>query len=109
MIVSWMLYGAAVALLFGVAASALERVVRQRGWPVRGLWAGAMLASLMLPGLALVAARAPQPAAPVLAPVAPTGEAGWLDPLGAMPTAPTGLDPGTPNAGNSSSASARLV
>jgi hypothetical protein len=35
MILRWMVYAGTVALCFGLAALVLERVVRQRGWPVR--------------------------------------------------------------------------
>jgi TonB family protein len=49
MILRWMVYAGTVALLLGLAALALERVVRQRGRPVRWLWAGALAGSLLLP------------------------------------------------------------
>ena len=52
MILHWMVYCTVVALLFGVAAGSLERVVRQRGWQVRWLWAGAMAGSALLPAAA---------------------------------------------------------
>ena len=65
MIHVWMLYSAGVALLLGVAAHLLEGVVRQRSWSVRGLWAGAVAGSLLLPTLALLmsAGSASAPAA----------------------------------------------
>ncbi len=49
MILPWMLYAAAVALLLGVAAACAETVARARGWPVRGVWMAALLGSVLLP------------------------------------------------------------
>ncbi|MDQ3523336.1 MAG: PDZ domain-containing protein [Gemmatimonadota bacterium] len=49
MILPWMLYSCTIPLLLALAASALESAVRQRGWPVRGLWTLALLGSLLLP------------------------------------------------------------
>lgn len=54
MILHWMLYCTAVALLLGVAAGSLENVVRQRGWQVRWLWGGALLGSAVLPAVAFL-------------------------------------------------------
>jgi bla regulator protein blaR1 len=84
MILSWMLYGSAVAFLFGVAAASLEPVVRQRGWPTRALWGGSIIGSVALPAFALLLlplihrwrdARIPAPT------LATEGTANWLDPL----------------------------
>jgi hypothetical protein len=52
MILSWMLYVCATALFLGLAAAILETVVRERGWPVRGLWAGALIGSFVIPFMA---------------------------------------------------------
>lgn len=52
MILPWMLYASMTALLLGLAARCLEGVVRQRGQPIRGLWAGALLGSVCLPTFA---------------------------------------------------------
>jgi TonB family protein len=52
MILDWMLYAAAVALLLGIAALAIETGVRELGWPVRGLWGAALAGSVLLPLLA---------------------------------------------------------
>jgi beta-lactamase regulating signal transducer with metallopeptidase domain len=54
MILPWMLYTGAVTLLLGLSARCLEGVVRQRNLPVRGLWMGALLGSVLLPILSLV-------------------------------------------------------
>ena len=48
MIATWMLYSVAVSAVCGVCALALEHGVRRVGMPVRWLWAGALLASLVL-------------------------------------------------------------
>lgn len=57
MILSWMLYACTLALLLAMTAASLETVVRQRGWPVRGLWVGALLGSVLLPLLAMLLPR----------------------------------------------------
>jgi beta-lactamase regulating signal transducer with metallopeptidase domain len=62
MILPWMLYACATALFLGLAAASLETVVRERGWPVRGLWAAAMLGSSLVPFLAVYSL--PPPTAP---------------------------------------------
>jgi beta-lactamase regulating signal transducer with metallopeptidase domain len=49
MILLWMVYAATVAVLFGAGALALENVVRQRGWPIRWLWLGALVGSTLIP------------------------------------------------------------
>lgn len=56
MILSWMLYATGVALLLGCAAAGAESACRQRGWPIRGVWAGALLASTLGPAAVLLAA-----------------------------------------------------
>src|SRR5580692_3032954 len=54
MITDLMLYGTKVALLIGLAALALERVAAWRGFPRRGLWAGALVLSVAMPALAVL-------------------------------------------------------
>ena len=92
MILSWMLYSCTVALLFALAAWALESVVRQRGWPVRGLWSLALLGALLLPILPsllpsqehLPAPADPSPGDEVRqtpAAAAPMGWVEWTEPL----------------------------
>lgn len=49
MIVSWMLYSVAVALLLGGAAVGAERGLRLYGKPARWVWATALLAGVLLP------------------------------------------------------------
>jgi bla regulator protein BlaR1 len=49
MIATWMLYLTAVSLLLALAAQVLERVFSLRGWPLRGLWVGALTGSVLLP------------------------------------------------------------
>lgn len=49
MIVSWMLYSVAVALLLGGAAVGAERCLRLYGKPARWVWATALLAGVLLP------------------------------------------------------------
>jgi beta-lactamase regulating signal transducer with metallopeptidase domain len=77
MILSWMIYSLVTALLCALAARVLERAVRQRGWPIRALWVGAMAASLLLPVLPRLipdrapAATPPAPATAVSAPAPP--------------------------------------
>ena len=62
MIVPWMLYAVVAALLLGLAARALEGVVRQSGRPIRWLWLTALAGSLTLPLLAaFVAPRVTPP------------------------------------------------
>ena len=97
MMLHLMVYCVLVASLLGVAAAAAEKVVRQRGWPVRWLWAGALAGSALLPALALAldarrTALALSGAAPVAA--APDAGALWLsDPFAAMPEPPVDLTP----------------
>lgn len=97
MILRWMVYAATVALLLGLAALALERVVRQRGWPVRWLWAGALAGSLLLPAvMAMMPAPsvATRPADSATVPATDAGGAGVLrmDPGAAVPEWSAGLD-----------------
>src|SRR6202050_4725322 len=49
-----MLYGAKVAVLIGLAALVLERVAAWRRLPRRGLWASALVLSLVVPVLAVL-------------------------------------------------------
>jgi beta-lactamase regulating signal transducer with metallopeptidase domain len=66
-----MLYAGAVALLLAVAAECAETVARARGWPVRGVWMGALLGSVLLPVAAALLPAAPFRSAEVDGPVAP--------------------------------------
>jgi hypothetical protein len=52
MILPWMLYSSAVALLLGLAAACAESVVRARGSAARGVWLGALLGSVLIPAAA---------------------------------------------------------
>jgi hypothetical protein len=98
MILRWMVYAGTVSLLLGLAALALERVVRQRGWPVRWLWAGALAGSLLVPAAAATVPR-PSGGGPLSAPAAAPSAAGawgavrWrMDPGGMVPGWSAGLD-----------------
>src|SRR5688500_17009518 len=53
MITLWMLYCLGVTALLTVAAAACEYVLRGRGVPLRGVWACAIVASLLLPAWSL--------------------------------------------------------
>ncbi len=64
MIVEWMIYQCATALLLGLAALAAERLGDMRRWPRRGIWAASLSACLIIPALA---ALTPAPAPNVLA------------------------------------------
>jgi hypothetical protein len=96
MILPWMVYAGTVALFFGLAAAALERVVRQRGWPVRWLWAGALAGSLLVP--AVMASLPAPPAAKASADAGPAaagsgGAIAWrVDPAAVVPVRGDGLD-----------------
>lgn len=105
MMLLWMLYSSAVTLLLAVAAWILEPTIRQRGWPVRWLWALSMLGSLLLPLLAAVlpfrralpASAPPLPHADGAQPSAPLPIAEWnfwTEPLGAVaaPARNTGIN-----------------
>lgn len=66
MIVMWLAYAVAVACVLGLAALILERAFRWLGWAARVLWLGALVATLMLTGLAMrpttrVAVGGPRP------------------------------------------------
>jgi beta-lactamase regulating signal transducer with metallopeptidase domain len=54
MIAAWMLYSVVVGVLIGVAALAGDRCLRLVRLPVRWVWIGGMLATLMLSGIALL-------------------------------------------------------
>lgn len=100
MILPWMLYAGAVALLLGLAATSLETVIRQRGWPVRGLWLATLTASVLLPLLVAVLPReAAQPSASAsIARSAPSvlveqTSPEWWDPAQALPVVDSSFDP----------------
>jgi beta-lactamase regulating signal transducer with metallopeptidase domain len=57
MIAAWMLYSVAVTAVLGVCALALEHGLRRRGMPLRWLWAGALLASLVVSALPWMPSR----------------------------------------------------
>ncbi|HEX6038493.1 M56 family metallopeptidase [Longimicrobium sp.] len=99
MILPWMAYATAVALLLGLAALVLERVVRLRGGPVRGLWAGALAGSLLVPALAAIVPALPGAGGPIAAPsgvpyaASATGAVAWrMDPGAVVPRWGAGLD-----------------
>jgi beta-lactamase regulating signal transducer with metallopeptidase domain len=74
MMLSWMVYALLVTLLLAFAAWALEEVVRQRGWPVRGVWVLALLGSFATPlvaGLLPPRRSASAPAPPPVGEAAP--------------------------------------
>ncbi len=94
MILPWMLYSCTIAVLLALAAWPLESVVRQRGWPVRGLWSLSLLGSLLLPLLpnllprrSLPAAAAPSPSQEVVQTSfqAPLQWIEWAEPLRSVP------------------------
>jgi beta-lactamase regulating signal transducer with metallopeptidase domain len=69
MIISLMVYGALVALLFGCAALATERALAVWNWPRRGLWALSLAISLMFPiAMMLVTHKSPETAPMVVPP-----------------------------------------
>lgn len=94
MIHLWMLYSAGVALLLGVAAHLLEGAVRQRNWPIRGLWIGAVAGSLLLPALALLIPAGSSASAPAAVRYveAPAPQTATVDPT-LPPAAVTGSRP----------------
>ena len=68
MIASWMGYALVVGLLVSLAALAAERALLLGRKPVRLVWAGALLLSLLVPTLSpLLPWHLPVPALPVLA------------------------------------------
>ncbi|HET6228694.1 MAG TPA: M56 family metallopeptidase, partial [Longimicrobiaceae bacterium] len=67
MIAQWMAYAAAVALMCGLGALALERALVLYGRPTRWVWAAAMALSVAAPVAARVAPRAASEAAPLAA------------------------------------------
>ena len=85
MIALWLLYALAIGLLASLAAAALERLLRLWRLPLRGVWAAAVLVTLLAP---LVVRLAPAPAAGVV--VGPVTAVG-LDPAAA--DAPAVLGP----------------
>jgi TonB family protein len=99
-ILRWMAYAATVSLLLGLAALVLERVVRQRGWPVRWLWAGALAGSLLLPAAAAILPAGPGagraaalPAMPAAGGAGAGNAAAWrMDLAAVVPRGGAGLD-----------------
>jgi hypothetical protein len=62
---SWILYGSAVAFILAIAACAAERGLQPWKLPARWVWLAALLASLVLPAAARLApASSPPPTAP---------------------------------------------
>jgi len=51
-IIEWMLYQCATALMLGLAALAAERLVAMRGWARRGVWSVSLAACLVIPAVA---------------------------------------------------------
>jgi hypothetical protein len=65
MMLSWILYGSAVAFILALAACAAERGLQPWKLPARWMWLAALLASLVLPAAARFApASSPPPPAP---------------------------------------------
>ena len=97
MIVSWMLYISVVTLLLALAAWLPERIARQRGWPTRGLWVLALVASLLLPFFVGVMSPARESTAPALGSpdadgkvtFAPEGWMWWITPVEPLASAST--------------------
>ena len=54
MIAAVMLYAIAVAMLLGAAAWAVEKLLRERRLPTRGVWAACLIASVSVPTLTLL-------------------------------------------------------
>ncbi len=54
MILGWLAYVLTVSALVTVAAVAAERAAEAQGWPVRWVWAGALLTSVGLPAAAVL-------------------------------------------------------
>lgn len=52
----WLLYATAVGSVLGLAAMVAERGLRHQGLPVRGVWLGAMVATVCVPVVAAVSA-----------------------------------------------------
>lgn len=58
MVLSWVVHALAVSLLLSGAAAAAERCLRLAGRQARGVWLGAMLLSVLLPGACLAVSLA---------------------------------------------------
>lgn len=112
MIAEWMLYCAAVGLLFSAGAAALEKAVRALGRPTRWVWTGAMALTLVVPAAARFA-PAPRPAVHAAAPARAEGRAITLDartvPLPAPRFDPAAWDGALGLAWGASSAAAALA
>jgi beta-lactamase regulating signal transducer with metallopeptidase domain len=67
MIAAWMLYAAACAALLAGAAALLDRALRLGGRATRGVWAAAMVGSVLVPAAALLPREASPPASPAVA------------------------------------------
>lgn len=67
MIAVWMLYCVGISTLFALSALALEHGLRLRGVPIRWVWFGALVGSLLL-GAAPWFWRSPAPSDPALSP-----------------------------------------
>jgi beta-lactamase regulating signal transducer with metallopeptidase domain len=63
-IAAWMMYALTVSTLFGIGAVLLERAFRLARLQARGIWAGAMVASIVLPVFARSTPAEPIPDAP---------------------------------------------
>ncbi|MFL5541284.1 MAG: M56 family metallopeptidase [Longimicrobiaceae bacterium] len=97
MLANWMLYCAAVGVLLGGGAIALERGLRALGRPTRWAWAAAMVLALAIPA---VVRLAPAPAAaPVPGPLAVSSAGAAVRvPRPAAPPAPKVRTPSLPTA-----------
>ena len=72
MIATWMVYTVVVGMLVSLAALAAERALLLAGKPVRGIWAAALVLSILIPA---VSPRLPWhfalPSVPALSPIQP--------------------------------------
>lgn len=92
MTLSLLLYGGIMGLTLGTAAHFLDRGARTLGRPTRGIWATAMIFTLIAPGLPLILPQAQAAPAPTGSPL-PLEFFYQMATLGAGPTGP-GLSPG---------------
>lgn len=85
MIAAWMMYGALIAVVVGVAAFAIEYALRALRRPVRFLWIGALIVTVFLPGIQFLVAST---AAPAIGSDPSTSRAPASTPSAASPRSP---------------------
>ena len=66
MIGGWLVYGAFVSLFVALGARAAESLGRLLGYPVRWVWAGALMLTVLVIGVAPFRATAPAEQPPVI-------------------------------------------